>query len=253
MNKSESIKELAKALSAAQGEFPMIPKTKKAKVKMKAGGEFSYNYADLSDIIKIISPVLSKNGLSISQDPVMIGDCFYLETTLMHSSGEWKTGLYPMRLLPTPQEQGAEITYSRRYALTSCLGIHADEDTDGHSPDENKSFESHDRPKSATQSAIAAVIKPKVTHVDTALEATSFDYGANTESVVPAPKSKEAKERAKIMADMANAMVKANWTAEQLRAYSKKKYNAEGSSELTNAEIQELIKTVSIYQYAELA
>lgn len=131
VSRSESTKELASALAKAQAEFPAIQKNRTAKVIMKAGGNYSYKYADLSDILSAVTPILSKNGLSLSQSPTMIEGKLALETTLMHSSGEWISGVYPLKSYDRPQEMGSEITYARRYTATSFLGIHADEDDDG--------------------------------------------------------------------------------------------------------------------------
>lgn len=131
MAKSESIKELAAALSKAQGEFPTIAKNKTAKVPMKAGGQYSYRYADLADVISATAPVLSRNGLGISQVPTISNGKLVLETTLMHASGEWISSEYPLATHDRPQEMGSEITYGRRYTMTSVLGIHGDEDDDG--------------------------------------------------------------------------------------------------------------------------
>jgi hypothetical protein len=131
MDKSPSIKELAAALSKSQGEFPPIPKSRSADVALKSGGRYKYKYADLADIIGAITPTLAKNGISVSQQIATDIEGMYLETTLMHTSGEWITGRYPLSKRERPQEMGSEITYARRYTLTSALGIHADEDDDG--------------------------------------------------------------------------------------------------------------------------
>ena len=60
MRHSESIAALAKALAAAQSEYITVPKIKTATVKMKSGGEFKYNYADLADCLAMAFPRLSK-------------------------------------------------------------------------------------------------------------------------------------------------------------------------------------------------
>jgi hypothetical protein len=131
MSQSESIKELASALAKAQGEFPAIEKNKTAKIPKKTGGDYSYQYADLADIIRVVTPALTKYGLSVTQSPTLVGDKFVLETVLMHASGEWRSALYPLMGHERAQEQGSEITYARRYALCPMLGIHGEEDDDG--------------------------------------------------------------------------------------------------------------------------
>lgn len=126
MSRSESIKSLAAALSKAQGEFPLIPKKRTAKM-----GTYTYKYADLSEILQAVSPILSSNGLSVTQAPTVHLEKLCLQTTLMHESGEWSESFYPLGTYERPQEMGSEITYARRYTLTSVLGIQADEDDDG--------------------------------------------------------------------------------------------------------------------------
>src|SRR4051812_20864173 len=89
MQHSESTAKLAEALSHAQGEFQPVPKNKTAKVKMKAGGEYSYRYADLADVLKMALPVLSKHGLSLAQPLLLFDGKLRATTRLMHASGEF--------------------------------------------------------------------------------------------------------------------------------------------------------------------
>ena len=51
MRSSEQIDQLAAALVCAQAEFPTVTKTKVARVPTKGGGEYSYRYADLPDVL----------------------------------------------------------------------------------------------------------------------------------------------------------------------------------------------------------
>ena len=128
MNKSESIIELAKALSKAQGEMPSA--------ELNAVNTFFNNsrYADLGSIIKASKAILAKNGLSVSQLTTSDNGNIGLTTLLMHTSGEW---LETTITLPigdaknVAQAAGSVITYLRRYSYASILGIYADEDTDG--------------------------------------------------------------------------------------------------------------------------
>lgn len=136
MLRSEAINELAGALAEAQGEFPVIPKNKTAKIKTKDkqgnfNGEYTYNYADLADIIAATAKPLSKSGLAVTQAPTTDGEKMILETMLMHKSGQFIASTYPLTGHERPQEMGSEITYARRYTLASVLGIQADEDDDG--------------------------------------------------------------------------------------------------------------------------
>ena len=128
MNQSEQINELAKALSQMQGSVGAVFKNKTAKVQMKSGGTYTYTYADLAGIWDSIRKPLSDAGLSVCQtfcDNLLV-------TMLMHSSGQWIKSSLPLNCMGLkPQELGSEITYLKRYALSSILGISADEDDDG--------------------------------------------------------------------------------------------------------------------------
>ncbi len=125
--KSEAINELAAALAKAQSAFPAIDKKRTAKIPMKAGGQYTYQYADLADVLKACLPELAKNGLSITQLPTATS----LVTILMHSSGQHIGSEMPLLYFDKVQETGSLLTYLRRYSITALIGVHADEDEDG--------------------------------------------------------------------------------------------------------------------------
>lgn len=130
---SEKIEELAAALAKAQGEFPIIEKNKTATVKAREGRQgYSYKYADLADVIESVKSVLSKYALSHSQEIITTDKDVFLLTTVMHESGQWRSGTIPLpsALLGDPQKFGTVITYYRRYALCAALGVQAEEDKD---------------------------------------------------------------------------------------------------------------------------
>ncbi len=119
--------ELATALAKAQSEFTTLKKSKTAKIKMKSGGEYSYKYADLSDLIDATRPACGKNGLAYTQP--IIGD--ELVTWLIHTSGQKIESKVRLQMNLSPQEFGSYLTYFRRYALGAILGIAGEEDDDG--------------------------------------------------------------------------------------------------------------------------
>ena len=131
MKHSESIGAIAKALAAAQSEYVVVPKNKTAKVKMKSGGEFSYNYADLADCLSMALPRLAKQGVAFSQPHVIVDGKLRVVTYLLHESGEWmhSDGI-EISEEGDPQQFGAESTYFRRYDGCSFIGVAPDEDTD---------------------------------------------------------------------------------------------------------------------------
>ena len=119
MKQSESITDLATALCLAQAEMG-------GAIKDSNNPFFKSSYADLTSVIKVIKEPFAKYGLSFVQLPVTSagGNGIGVSTMLMHKSGQWLQSEY---LLPmdkvTPQGAGAAITYARRYALQSLVGI----------------------------------------------------------------------------------------------------------------------------------
>ena len=119
MKQSESITDLATALCLAQAEMG-------GAIKDSNNPLFKSSYADLTSVIKVIKEPFAKYGLSFVQLPVTSagGNGIGVSTMLMHKSGQWLQSEY---LLPmdkvTPQGAGAAITYARRYALQSLVGI----------------------------------------------------------------------------------------------------------------------------------
>jgi hypothetical protein len=121
---SQTIGKLAEALSKAQSEYNKI-------IKDCTNPFFHSKYADLSACIESVREALANNGLAVVQATKVIGERNALETTIMHTSGEWITGEYlivPMK--DEPQAMGAAMTYARRYALCGILNV-ASEDDDG--------------------------------------------------------------------------------------------------------------------------
>jgi hypothetical protein len=133
---SEQVNELFTALAAAQGELPVIAKTKEATVRgeTKAGKPFDYKYkyADISDVLHAVLPTLAKHNLSLVQPTAVEGNALMIRTRLGHASGQWIESEYPVcGLVGDHQKMGSAMTYARRYALCSLLGVAADEDVDG--------------------------------------------------------------------------------------------------------------------------
>lgn len=157
MNKSESIVNLAVALSKAQAELPII--------KFDSVNPFLKNkFASLGAIVEGARPVLAKYGLAVSQlvysegnpslqitvnkgskgeliDSTEVSESTIagVETILLHSSGEWISSQFSMPVgdekgKSSAQVAGSIITYIRRYSYAAILGIIADEDGDGAKP-----------------------------------------------------------------------------------------------------------------------
>lgn len=124
MTQSANINELATALAKAQGQIEGAKKD-------SSNPFFKSSYADLASVWDACRKPLSDNGLSITQTTTVVESQLYLETMLMHSSGQWQSGILPINpVKPDPQGLGSAITYMRRYGLQSMVGV-APEDDDG--------------------------------------------------------------------------------------------------------------------------
>lgn len=124
MKTSESIKELATALAKAQAEIENANKNSR-------NDHFKNRYADLAEVLNTVRPVLSKHGLSVAQFPSLADGMVSVETIMMHTSGEWISGIAsaPLSKLDA-QGVGSATTYLRRYSLAALAGV-AQEDDDG--------------------------------------------------------------------------------------------------------------------------
>ena len=124
MPQSDSIKELATALSKVQGELTYAKKD-------SANPFFKSRYADLESVWDACRSLLAANGLSVIQMP---GNYFegrmWLVTRLCHTSGEWieQEMSVPVQKADA-QGAGSALTYMRRYALAAFVGVvQADDD-----------------------------------------------------------------------------------------------------------------------------
>jgi hypothetical protein len=123
MNRSESIAKIAAALVKAQSEMGNA-------VKDSKNPFFKSKFADLNSVREACMPSLNKHGISVLQPTTVIDGKFYVETTLLHESGEFLSGLYEVVAVKQndPQALGAAVSYSRRYGLQSFVNIGAEDD-----------------------------------------------------------------------------------------------------------------------------
>jgi hypothetical protein len=135
MEFSYDFSELATALAKAQGHFAKVTKSRTASIPGKDGKQgYTYDYADLSDVLAAVVPALSAEGLCIIQamgpGPSVGWAC--VETRLLHTSGQFVIVSLDVPVAGTsPQAIGSAFTYGRRYALCGLLGVAAEEDDDG--------------------------------------------------------------------------------------------------------------------------
>lgn len=151
---SESINELSTALAKAQGQI-------REAVKDAENAHFESKYASLASIWGACRDALSSNGLSVVQTPGSLHSeagklSVVVGTTLMHASGQWITDSLEMPVTRADAHGvGSAITYARRFALASFVGVApGDDDAEGAtdpggakpSPQRKKSERANTRP-----------------------------------------------------------------------------------------------------------
>ncbi len=119
---SENIADLAIALAKAQSENGTVHKDAKNPF-------YKTNYASLAQVWETVRPALTANGLSVVQLPSQDATGYYVESMLIHSSGQWiKCRTYMKPVKEDPQGIGSLISYARRYALQSLVMVCPDDD-----------------------------------------------------------------------------------------------------------------------------
>jgi hypothetical protein len=157
MIKSDQINELATALAKAQGIM-------EAAKESATNPHFRSTYADLADDWDAVRKPLSDNGLSVSQLIDYDERGPNLTTILMHTSGQFISGKHPIIAVKNdPQGFKSAVTYARRTALESIVGLSTVEDDDGNEAQKcaNKTAQKQpDQPSKPTQTNTQA--KPPV-------------------------------------------------------------------------------------------
>jgi hypothetical protein len=134
---SESIAALAAALAKAQIELSNPEKSLVGTIKPCAGenAERMFRYAPLSSGLDIVRKTLGQHEIATVQTTAIdqSAGIVNLTTLLAHSSGQWIASDWPVCALSetsTPHRMGAALTYARRYALFTLVGIAGEDDLD---------------------------------------------------------------------------------------------------------------------------
>lgn len=127
--------EYARAFAAAQQDMPRIAATK---VVPNRDGSVRYRYAPLEEIMAAAGPTLQRHGFSVSFPGVRYAENrVVVSCVLRHTGGHTETTEYAVRVGQGPpaanesQADGAAVSYAKRGALCSALGIvieHPDSD-----------------------------------------------------------------------------------------------------------------------------
>lgn len=148
---SPELKDLATALSKAQGELIPAPMD-------SDNPHYRSRFASLASVVSTARPVLSKHGLSVTQMVTHVGEKPALVTRLMHLSGQWVESTMLLSVTQAGmQPLGSAITYAKRYAFSAMVGIVAEDDDDGNSADGKSSPTAQMPAKAPSKPAHAAL------------------------------------------------------------------------------------------------
>jgi ERF superfamily len=134
---SESIGTIAAALAKAQAELTNPEKSLVATIRspFPREGDRTFRYAPLSSGLDIVRKGLGRHEIATIQTTAIDKDAglLRLTTVLAHSSGEWISSEWPVCAIAdmaSAQRMGAALTYARRYALFTLVGIAGEDDLD---------------------------------------------------------------------------------------------------------------------------
>src|SRR6266576_3869160 len=139
---SESIGTISGALAKAQAELTNPEKSLSATIHSPFPREAdrTFRYAPLSSGLDIVRKTLGRHEIAAVQATEIDKEAglIRLTTILAHASGEWVASDWPVCALAdtaAPHRMGAALTYARRYALFTLVGIAGEDDLDA--PDLN--------------------------------------------------------------------------------------------------------------------
>src|SRR6202020_1222933 len=134
---SPSVGILAAALAKAQAEISNPEKSLTATIvsPFPREGSRTFRYASLSSRLDLVRKCLGQHEIATIQTTRIDSDSglIKLTTTLVHASGEWVSSDWPVSPISdtaTPHRLGAALTYARRYALFTLVGIAGEDDPD---------------------------------------------------------------------------------------------------------------------------
>jgi hypothetical protein len=134
---SESIGILAAALAKAQIELVNPEKSLVATIRADGSGgvDRPFRYASLASGLEIVRKILGQHEIATVQTTSIdqAAGIINLTTVLAHCSGEWIASdwpVCPVSETETPHRMGAALTYARRYALFTLVGIAGEDDID---------------------------------------------------------------------------------------------------------------------------
>jgi hypothetical protein len=192
--RSETIGAIATALAKAQAELTNPEKSLTATIRGSNPRESdrTFRYAALSSGLDIVRKALGAHEIATVQTTAIDGEAglIRLTTTLAHSSGEWLSSEWPVCSVAdtvSPKRMGAALTYARRYALFTLVGIAGEDDLDApdlnaavtdHSQMDRVKAEASELPATVATGPTSATARPKRSIVRSAMAPLDPDRSA---------------------------------------------------------------------------
>ena len=98
------------------------------KDKTANAGKYHYNYSDLAQVLSIVKPALTNNGLGLIQYAEYEEGIPYLVTAVFDEEELVPLSKRRMHDYTDAQAQGSGLTYTRRYELLTVFGLAAEDD-----------------------------------------------------------------------------------------------------------------------------
>jgi hypothetical protein len=176
---SESIGAIAAALAKAQGELTNPEKSLTATIRASNPRDHdqTFRYAALSSGLDIVRKALGGHEIATVQTTAIDKEAglIRLSTTLAHSSGEWLSSEWPVCPISetaAPRRMGAALTYARRYALFTLVGIAGEDDLDAPDLADGAKADAANNAGTADRYGVTTKLRPG-TEADTRPPATS--------------------------------------------------------------------------------
>jgi hypothetical protein len=164
---SETIGAIAAALAKAQAELTNPEKSLVATIRASGyrDQDKTFRYAALSSGLDIVRKALGGHEIATVQTTAIDKDAglIRLTTTLAHASGEWLSSEWPVCPIAetsAPRRMGAALTYARRYALFTLVGIAGEDDLDAPDLAEGDQTNAPDKVGPADTSGVATRLRP---------------------------------------------------------------------------------------------
>lgn len=125
-----SEKTLLQKITAGQTQLEQPKFDQKVDFTAK-GRRVKYNYASLSECMRVACEALNPQGVAVWHDILESDGKLYAVTCLSDENDTITRCPFPIHLNGSSQDNGSEFTYAKRYSLCAALGIVADEDDDG--------------------------------------------------------------------------------------------------------------------------